>query len=68
MKAINRASIFFDRIDNAYSDLYEKHLAFEQNPCFKTSEDLKTSIEIFYKKFQSYKYMIRDLYFKKNWL
>lgn len=64
MKIINRASIYFDRVDSAYSNLYEKHIAFEENPNFRTSEELKESINNFKDIFFSYKALIRDIYFK----
>jgi hypothetical protein len=64
MKPLNRVGIYFDRVDSAYSTLYEKHLAFEENPCSRTSEELKQAIGEFKDKFFAYKYMIRDLYFK----
>lgn len=64
MKTLNRISIYFDRVDTAYSEMYEKQLAFENNPCQRTSEELKTSIENLKNKFFAYKYLVRDIYFK----
>lgn len=64
MKLVNRISVYFNRLDSAYSDLYEKQLAFEENPTFRTSEELKESVESFKLKYFAYKTLVKDLYFK----
>ena len=61
---INRISNYFNFMDSAYSNMYEKQLEFEKNPCNKTKNDLLESQTAFRNKFSAYKSVVKSAYFK----
>jgi hypothetical protein len=49
-------------MDTAYSDLYEKEVAFEEKPSDYNRKELQKSIDIFSKKFTNYKTIVKNVY------
>lgn len=61
---INRICNLFNFLDSGYSDLYEKQLNFEKEPCKRTQQELIESSKIFKSKLTQYQSAIKDAYFR----
>lgn len=62
MSIFTRVSNHFNYMDSAYSDLYEKEVAFEEKPSDYNRKELQKSIDIFSKKFTNYKTIVKNVY------
>lgn len=62
MSIFTRVSNHFNFLDSAYSDLYEKEVAFEERPSEYNRKELQKSIAIFSKKFSNYKTIVKNIY------
>lgn len=62
MSIFTRVSNHFNFMDSAYSDLYEKEVAFEEKPSDYNRKELQKSISIFSKKFTNYKTIVKNVY------
>lgn len=62
MSIFTRVSNHFNFMDTAYSDLYEKEVAFEEKPSDYNRKELQKSIDIFSKKFTNYKTIVKNVY------
>ena len=62
MSIFTRVSNHFNYMDSAYSDLYEKEVAFEEKPSDYNRTELQKSIAIFSKKFTNYKNIVKNVY------
>lgn len=62
MSIFTRVSNHFNYMDTAYSDLYEKEVAFEEKPSDYNRKELQKSIDIFSKKFTNYKTIVKNIY------
>ena len=62
MSIFTRVSNHFNFMDSAYSDLYEKEVAFEERPSAYNRKELEKSIAIFSKKFSNYKTIVKNIY------
>ena len=62
MSIFTRVSNHFNYMDTAYSDLYEKEVAFEEKPSDYNRKELQKSIDIFNKKFYNYKTIVKNVY------
>lgn len=62
MSIFTRVSNHFNFMDSAYSDLYEKEVAFEEKPSDYNRKELQKSIDIFSKKFTNYKTIVKNVY------
>lgn len=62
MSIFTRVSNHFNFMDSAYSDLYEKEVAFEEKPSNYNKKELQKSIDIFSKKFNNYKNIVKNVY------
>ena len=62
MSIFTRVSNHFNFMDSAYSDLYEKEVAFEERPSEYNRKELEKSIAIFSKKFTNYKTIVKNVY------
>ena len=62
MSIFTRVSNHFNFMDSAYSDLYEKEVAFEERPSEYNRKELQKSIDIFSKKFSNYKTIVKNIY------
>ena len=62
MSIFTRVSNHFNFMDTAYSDLYEKEVAFEEKTSDYNRKELQKSIDIFSKKFTNYKTIVKNVY------
>lgn len=62
MSIFTRCSNHFNFMDSAYSDLYEKEVAFEERPSEYNRKELQKAIDIFSKKFTNYKTIVKNIY------
>lgn len=62
MSIFTRVSNHFNFMDSAYSDLYEKEVAFEEKPSDYNRKELQKSIDVFSKKFTNYKTIVKNVY------
>ena len=62
MSIFTRVSNHFNYMDSAYSDLYEKEVAFEEKPSDHNRKELQKSIDTFSKKFTNYKTIVKNVY------
>ena len=62
MSIFTRVSNHFNFMDTAYSDLYEKEVAFEEKPSDYNRKELQKSIDIFSRKFTNYKTIVKNVY------
>lgn len=62
MSILNRISNYFNFMDSAYSDMYEKQVAFEENPTDSNKKILIKSIDQFQLQYRRYKQLLKDTY------
>ena len=67
MSIFTRVSNHFNFMDSAYSDLYEKEVAFEEKPSDYNRKELQKSIDIFSKKLGLFSKKPKS-FTKKNYL
>jgi hypothetical protein len=59
---LERISKAFNSIDTVYSELYEKQVAFEENPTHENKEELLKSYEKLKPKLYYYKAIVKNWY------
>ena len=59
-----RITVAFNSLDNAYSDLYERQVAFEENTTTENKERLLSSLNNFKHKLRIYEAGVKSLYIR----
>lgn len=62
MSILNRISNHFNFMDSAYSDMYEKQIAFESNPTEYNKKILIKSIDNFQVQYGRYRQLVKNIY------